>query len=95
MIAPSVRAELLKVSDWMSLPTSATSFSAIALASVVSFISAMKSFRSGGMTFRIACGTTTKRIACPWLMPSDLAASVWPCGTASIPALYTSAMYAP
>ncbi len=54
--------------------------------SEVSFIRAMKSFSSGGITLRTACGTITKRIAWPWLMPSERAASICPRGTASMPA---------
>ncbi len=86
MIAPSVSAELLNVLDWMSRPTSATSLRAITLASVVSFISAVNSFSIGAITLRTAWGTITLRIAWPWFMPSDLAASIWPSGTASMPA---------
>ena len=56
------------------------------LTSEVSFISAMKSLSSGGITLRTACGTITLRIAWPWLIPSERAASIWPRGTASIPA---------
>ena len=43
---------------------------------VVSFISAMKSFSIGAITLRTACGTITLRIAWPWLIPSDRAASI-------------------
>ena len=84
--APSVSAELLKVSACTSRPAFTTSTSAITPTSEVSFISAMKSFSIGGITFRIACGTITWRIACAWLMPSERAASIWPYGTASSPA---------
>ncbi len=62
-IAPRVSAELLKVSDWMSRPTWTTSTKPITLTSEVSFIRAMKSFSSGGITLRTACGTITWRIA--------------------------------
>ncbi len=86
MIAPSVSAELLKVLPWMSLPTRATSLRAITPTRVVSFIRAMKSLSSGAITLRTACGTITLRIAWPWLMPSERAASICPSGTASIPA---------
>ena len=86
MIAPRVSAEPLKCRDWMSRPTRTTSARAMTLTSEVSFISAMKSLSSGGMTLRTACGTITWRIAWPWLIPSERAASIWPRGTASIPA---------
>ena len=79
-------AELLKVSDWMSLPTCTTSRKPSALTSAVSLVRAMKSFSSGGITFRTACGTITWRIAVAWLIPSERAASIWPRGTASSPA---------
>ena len=80
MIAPRVSAELLKVFDWMSLPTRATSLRAITLTRVVSFSSAMNSFSIGAITLRTAWGTITLRIAWPWLIPSDRAASIWPLG---------------
>ena len=85
-IAPSISPELLKVSDCTSEPTRTTSSTPIALSSEVSFISAMKSFRSGGITVRTACGTTTCCIAFPWLIPSERAASICPRGTDSRPA---------
>ena len=76
----------LNVSDWMSRPTWTTSESPRKATSEVSFISAMKSLSSGGITRRTACGTTTNRIDSPWLIPSDRAASICPPGTDSIPA---------
>ena len=53
---------------------------AITLTRVVSFSSAMNSFSIGAITLRTACGTITWRIAWPWLIPSDRAASIWPRG---------------
>ena len=41
---------------------------------------------------RNACGITIVVIACAWVMPSDLAASVCPLGTAWMPARNVSAM---
>ena len=86
MIAPRVSAELLKDLAWMSRPTRATSLRAITPTRVVSFISAMKSLSSGATFCGRACGTITLRIAWRWLIPSERAASIWPPGTASIPA---------
>jgi hypothetical protein len=57
----------------------------------VSFMRPMESFRSGGMTRRIACGSTTNRIAWNADSPSDRAAAYWLGWTDSMPARYTSA----
>src|SRR5262249_2693764 len=84
--APRVSAEALKVLVWMSVEVWITSFSAITLTSVVSFSRAMSSFSIGAGILRTACGTITLRIDWRWLMPSDRAASIWPPGTASMPA---------
>src|SRR5438093_55939 len=62
--------------------------------SAVSFCSPMKSFRSGGITRRTACGSTTKRSACRWERPSERAAASWLGCTDSMPARYTSETYA-
>ena len=43
------------------------------------------------MTMRSACGSTILRVILPCVMPSDMAASVWPLGTALTPARKTSA----
>ena len=59
MNAASVSAELLKVLDWMSNDTCTASGREMMLTSEVSFIRATRSFRSGGMTVRTACGTIT------------------------------------
>src|SRR5437016_2891730 len=46
----------------------------------VSFWRPTKSFRSGGITRRTACGRTTWRRACPYERPSERAAIRWlPC----------------
>ena len=54
--------------------------------SAVSFWSPMKSFRSGGITRRTACGTITYRIDWRCESPSDRAAAFWLECTDSIPA---------
>ena len=54
--------------------------------SAVSFVSPMKSLRSGGMTRRTACGRTTKRIAWNAERPSERAAASWLGCTDSMPA---------
>ena len=51
----------------------------------------MKSFRRGGITRRTACGSTTKRIDCHWVRPSDRAPADWLGCTDSMPERYTSA----
>ena len=48
------------------------------LTSAVSFIIAMNSLPVGGMMTRIACGSTTRRIRCGYVIPSASAASAWP-----------------
>ena len=58
----------------------------------MSLISSTSSLVSGGMTMRNACGSTTETMVRPGLMPSDRAASLWPLGTASMPARMVSAM---
>jgi len=54
--------------------------------SAVSFWSPMKSLRSGGITRRTACGTTTYQTDCRWLRPSERAAALWLGCTDSMPA---------
>ena len=44
--------------------------------SAVSFCNATKSFRSGGITRRTACGITTNRSDCHRVSPSDRAAAI-------------------
>ena len=56
----------------------------------MSFWSPMKSLRSGGITRRTACGSTTKRSACQRLSPSERAAASCDGCTDSMPARYTS-----
>ena len=69
------------ICDWLnasitpSVPTSA-----------VSFCRPMKSFRSGGITRRIACGRITRRSAWKRESPSERAAASWLGCTDSIPA---------
>ena len=55
----------------------------------------LKSLPSGGTITRAACGSTIRRIANPWVMPSDRAASICPLSIASMPARMISRMYAP
>jgi len=45
-----------------------------------------------GNTRRMACGSTTSRIACQRLMPNASAASVWPLRIDPIPARNVSAL---
>ena len=56
------------------------------LTSAVSFWSPMKSFRSGGITRRTACGTTTWRSDWVRVSPSERAAASWLGCTDSMPA---------
>ena len=55
----------------------------------------LNSLPSGGTITRAACGRTMRRIASPYLIPSDFAASIWPLSIESIPARMISRMYAP
>ena len=64
------------------------------MSSEVSFSMAMVSLPVGGTITRIACGSTTRRIALPRLMPRACAASIWPLSTLRMPARAISAMYA-
>ena len=43
----------------------------------MSFCKPMKSFRSGGITRRTACGRTTEASAWPRVSPSERAAASW------------------
>ena len=63
--------------------------------SAESLIIAMNSLPMAGVTIRIACGSTTRRIVSRSVMPIDCAASIWPRGIAWIPARKISVMYAP
>ena len=63
--------------------------------SELSLIIAMKSLPMAGMTIRIACGRTIRRMSCRSGMPSASAASRCPRGTAWMPARKISVMYAP
>ena len=63
-----------------------------AISSEVSLSIAMVSLPVGGTMTRIACGSTIRRSVFPRLMPSALAASVWPGSTAWMPARTISAM---
>ena len=62
--------------------------------SAVSFCRPMKSFSSGGITRRTACGRITNRSVCQRESPSERAAASWLGCTDSIPARYTSETYA-
>ena len=55
----------------------------------------MKSLPTAGVTMRNAWGAMIRRNVVREFIPSDCAASVWPCGTASIPDRKTSVMYDP
>ncbi len=63
--------------------------------SELSLIIAMNSLPIAGITIRTACGRTIRRNVCDSRMPSAWAASLWPRGTAWIPARKISVMYAP
>ena len=56
----------------------------------VSLMRAMKSLPMAGMTILKACGRMMRRRVCHPLRPSAQAASVWPLGTACMPARKTS-----
>ena len=58
--------------------------------SAVSFCRPMKSFSSGGITRRTACGSTTEASAWVCVRPSERAAASWLGCTDSMPARYTS-----
>jgi hypothetical protein len=60
----------------------------------VSLNSAMKSFVTGGITIRTACGTITRRMVSHHPMPMACAASICPLSIASMPARKFSAWYA-
>ena len=49
------------------------------------------SLASAGSTFLMAWGSTTRRMDCQLLRPSERAASIWPLSTARIPARKISA----
>ena len=70
------------------------SSTAMANAIEVSFVSVTNRLAEGGIIFRIACGRTTRRMACCDDMPVESAASRWPLGTARTPVRNTSAKYA-
>ena len=78
---PNVNDALASICDWLnasitpSVPTRA-----------VSFCRPMKSFSSGGITLRTACGKITKRSAWKRDRPSERAAASWLGCTDSIPA---------
>ena len=55
----------------------------------------MTSLPVGGMITRMAWGNTTSRRVWPRVMPSDIAASVWPSSTAISPERTISEKYAP
>ena len=52
----------------------------------------MVSLPVGGMMIRMAWGSTIRRSVWALVMPSDLAASVWPSSTEMMPARTISAM---
>src|SRR5262249_31389609 len=58
--------------------------------SAVSFCRPMKSFRSGGITRRTACGRITRRSVCQRVSPSERAAASWLGWIESIPAPQTA-----
>ena len=67
----------------------------MALTIAVFLVSAIVMLPSGGMTVRIACGSTTSRSVAIWLRPRDRAASIWRGSTDRIPDRIASATYAP
>ena len=75
----------LNVADWSICACLNASTTPSVPTSAVSFCSPMKSLRSGGITRRTACGSTTKRSDCPCESPSERAAAVWLGCTESIP----------
>ena len=50
-----------------------------------------RTFIIGGMTERVACGSTTSLITWPNVRPSARAASAWPTGTVLMPDRMVSA----
>jgi hypothetical protein len=60
-------------------------------ATVVFFSSAMSTLIIGGMTERVACGSTTSVMTCPNVSPSARAASACPTGTVLMPERSVSA----
>ncbi len=60
--------------------------------SEVSLNSETQVLASTGSTRRAACGSTTSRIACQRLMPSAIAASIWPLRIEPMPARKVSAL---
>ena len=72
-----------------------TSWTPTTDASAESLIIATKSLPTAGVTIRNACGAMIRRNVVRPVMPSESAASVWPCGTASMPERKTSVIYAP
>src|SRR4029077_18839628 len=81
-----IRAEALKDSARSSRLIKTDSAKAMTLTRVESFSREIISFSIGAGIRVTAWGTTTCRIACQWLIPSERAASICPPGTASIPA---------
>ena len=84
--AVRISAELFSCSARISRLTRTDSPKAMTLTRVVSFSSEINSFSIGAGILVTAWGTMMWRIAWPWLIPSERAASIWPRGTASIPA---------
>src|SRR5664279_2447072 len=78
----------------MNPVTPSTSATPMYLAIDVVLSIEMTSLPVGGRITRIAWGNTTKRSVWPRVMPSDVAASVWPSSTAISPERAISDMYA-
>lgn len=76
----------------MSWPAVNSSCKEMTWTSEVVFSIEMVSLPVGGMITRIAWGSTIRRSAVVWLMPSAWAASVWPSSTDWIPPRTISAM---
>ena len=76
----------LKAADCSICARRKASTTPMRLTSAVSFVSPMKSFSSGGMMRRTACGMTTKRIAFHCERPRERAAASWLGCTDSMPA---------
>ena len=75
----------LKLDAEMLFVAPKSSTTPTALTSDVVFSIEISSLPVGGMMTRIAWGSTTRRSVWPRVMPSELAASVWPSSTAINP----------
>ena len=86
MSAAAVSGVGLYVVSWATRAERRSSGSATAVAIDVVLTSSSVLPARGASTWRTAWGRTTENAACQALSPVERAASVWPRGTASIPA---------